>query len=177
MQHNFSTEYSGRSDDELLRLASDRASLTTEAATALEAELVRRDLTESDQIRYQQSVTRHEHHDAKRRRLKIFRTLRVRDWGYVFRLLVVIALISFAYSALPSRYQMKPDWQAAAENVMFASVAIAVSGGFRLRKIAFWISLVISSAIHLLVVHAWIQRVGNLGRGMNSGDVHRISVE
>ncbi len=47
MLNDFSTEYSERSDDELLLLASDRASLTTEAAAALDAELRRRNLTES----------------------------------------------------------------------------------------------------------------------------------
>jgi hypothetical protein len=46
MLNDFFTEYSERSDDELLLLASDRASLTTEAATALDAELCRRHLTE-----------------------------------------------------------------------------------------------------------------------------------
>ena len=29
----------------------------------------------------------------------------------------------------------------------------------------FWISLALSSAIHMFVVHAWTQRVGNLSRG------------
>jgi len=76
-----------------------------------------------------------------------------------------MALISFTYVALPSRYHLKPDWQEAAVDVMFASVFIAVASSVWRRKIGFWMSLVISSAIHLVVVHAWIQRVGNLSRG------------
>jgi len=44
----FSAEYSERSDDELLRLASDRSSLTNEAAAALDDELRRRNLTAPD---------------------------------------------------------------------------------------------------------------------------------
>jgi hypothetical protein len=46
MLNDFSADYSERSDDELLLLTSDRASLTTEAAVALDAELCRRNLRE-----------------------------------------------------------------------------------------------------------------------------------
>ena len=60
---------------------------------------------------------------------------------------------------------MKPDWQEAAVHVMFASVFIAIASGVWWRKISFWMTLAISSAIHLFVVHAWIQRAGNLSRG------------
>jgi hypothetical protein len=76
-----------------------------------------------------------------------------------------MALVSFTYLALPSRYHMKPDWQEAAEHMMFASVLIAVVARSWWRKIRFWMSLVLSSAIHLFAVHAWIQRVGTLSRG------------
>lgn len=51
---NFSAEYFERSDDALLQLASDRSSLTDEAAAALNDELRRRNLTESDRIEPQQ---------------------------------------------------------------------------------------------------------------------------
>jgi hypothetical protein len=64
---------------------------------------------------------------------------------------------------------MKPDWQEAAMDVMFSSVFIAVVSRSWWRKIGFWVSLVLSTAIHIFIVHAWIQRVGNLSRG--DGDV------
>jgi hypothetical protein len=86
-------------------------------------------------------------------------------WVDGFWALLAIALISFTYLALPNRYHMRPDWQEAAVHVMFASVFIAVVGSSWWRKIGFWMSLVLSSAIHMFVVHAWIQSVGNLGRG------------
>ncbi len=166
MLNDFSAEYFERTDDELLLLASDRDSLTTEAANALDAELCRRNLTESDQAKHQQFVKRNEQRDEKRRRRKIFGTRRDRrSWVDLFWALVAIALISFTYLALPNRYHMKPDWQEAAVDVMFASVFIAVASSFWWRKITFWMSLAVSSAIHLVVVHAWIQRVGNLSRG------------
>jgi hypothetical protein len=166
MLNDFSTEYSERSDDELLLLASDRASLTTEAAAALDAELRRRNLTESDQVKHQQFVKRNEQREARRRRRKIFGTPSdPSKWVDVFWTLLAIALISFTYLALPSRYHMRPDWQEAAVHVMFASVFIAVVGSSWWRKIGFWMSLVVSSAVHMFVVHAWIQRVGNLSSG------------
>jgi len=54
MLNDFSTEYSKRSDDELLQLASERNSLTAEAADALGAELLRRNLSESDWVEPEQ---------------------------------------------------------------------------------------------------------------------------
>jgi len=56
MPIDFSTEYSERSDDELLQLATQRHSLTTEAAAALDAELRRRNLTDSDRVEHQRLV-------------------------------------------------------------------------------------------------------------------------
>ena len=53
---NFPAEYSERSDDELLQLASDRSSLTNEAAAVLDDELRRRSLIESDRAKHQQFV-------------------------------------------------------------------------------------------------------------------------
>src|SRR5258708_5550077 len=143
MLSDFSVDYSERSDDELLLLGTNRASLTTEAAVALDAELRRRNLKESDQLKYQQFVQRNEQREARRRRKKIFgtRTDR-RSWVELFWGLLVIALISFTYLALPSRYHMKPDWQEAAVHVMFASVFIAVLSSSWRRKIGFWMSLV-----------------------------------
>jgi hypothetical protein len=166
MLNDFSTEYSERSDDELLLLVSDRASLTTEAAAALDAELSRRNLTQLDQVKQQQFVKRNEQRVAKKRRRKIFGTRRDRGgWLDLLWAILAMALISYTYLALPSRYHMKPDWQEAAVNMMFASVFIAVVGRSWSRRIGFWMSLILSSGIHLFVVHAWIQRVGNLSRG------------
>jgi len=165
MLNDFFTEYSERSDDELLLLACDRASLTTEAATALDAELCRRHLTKSDQVRHQQFVKRNEQRETTKRRRRIFGSRRDRGaWLDLFWAILGMALISFTYLALPSRYHMKPDRQEAAVHVMFASVFIAVVGRSCWRQIGFWMSLILSSAIHLFVVHAWIQRVGNLSR-------------
>jgi hypothetical protein len=137
MLNSYSTEYSERRDDELLLLASDRASLTTEARAALDAELRRRNLTKSDQAKHQQFVKRNMQREARKHRRKIFGTRRDRgSWLDLFWAIAAMSLISFTYLALPSRYHMKPDWQEAAEHMMFASVFIAVVGRSWWRKIA-----------------------------------------
>jgi hypothetical protein len=66
MPNDFSAEYSERSDDELLHLASERHSLTAEATAALDAELRRRNLTESDRLEHQRFVKRHEQREARK---------------------------------------------------------------------------------------------------------------
>jgi hypothetical protein len=173
MPNDLFTGYSERSDDELLHLASARHSLTTEAATALDAELRRRNLTESDRVQHQRVVKRREQREARRHRRKTFGTLKDRfTWLDLLWALLAMALISFAYLALPSRYHMKPDWQEAAVCMMIASVVIVVgSRSIFWRKLAFWMSLVISSAIHLVVVHHWTQRVPDLSHGQGKGAV------
>lgn len=166
MPSDFSHYYSERTDDELLVLASDRASLTAEAGLALDAELRRRNLTEADRLKHQQFVKHNEQREARRRRKKIFGTrMDLRSWLEVIFGLLVIALISFAYLSLPSRYHMKPEWQEGAVPVMFSSVFIGVFGRPLWRKVVFWVSLILSSLAHIVVVHAWVQRHGDLSNG------------
>jgi len=171
MLDNLSTEYSERSDDELLHLASERHSLTAEARTALDAELSRRNLTESDRIDHQRFVKRQEHREAKKHRRKPFGPFKYQlSWRDILWAFAAIALISFSYLALPSRYHMKSDWQDAVFIVMMTSVLIAIaSRSVFWRNFAFWMSLVISSAIHLVVVHSWTQRLGDLSRSQGRG--------
>jgi len=171
MLSDFSTEYSKRTDDELLHLASQRHFLTTEARTALDAELSRRNLTESDRIEHQRFVKRQEQREAKKHRRKPFGPFKYQlSWRDILCAFAGIALISFSYLALPSRYHMQSDWQDAAFIVMMTSVLIAIaSRSVSCRNFAFWMSLVMSSAIHLLLVHSWTRRLGNLNRSQGRG--------
>ena len=177
MYTDFSTEYSRQSDDELLQLASERHSLITEAAAALDAELRRRNLTESDRVEHQRFVKQQEQREAKRQRARgrrwRFGNLRDRlTWVDLLWGLAAVALISFAYLALPRRDRMGPDWQDAAVIVMLTSVGVAIASRRLLwRKFTFWISLLISSAIHLVVVHAFTQRLGDLDRSQGRGAI------
>ncbi len=72
-----------------------------------------------------------------------------------------MAIILVAYFALPSRYHLTPDWQEAAIIAMLTPVGLAFIVR-SWRNIAFWISLGISSGIHLIVVHAWTRHTPDL---------------
>jgi len=156
MLTDFSTEYSQRSDDELLHLASQRHYLTAEAAAALDAELRRRNLTESDR------------REGRRRRWKVSGLKDRLGWRDILGAFATMVLISFTYLALPSRYHLKLDWQEAAVIMMITSVMIVFTAS-SWRKIAFWLSLGISSVIHLVVVHTWTRRIPNFSRGAGKG--------
>jgi hypothetical protein len=127
-----------------------------------------RGLTHDDQAKHQHLVKRYEQRDRKRRVRKLLGNRRDRDsWVetavMLFWSALAIALISIAYIALPSRYHFSPDWQEAAEYVMISSV-IMVAASFDpwLQRGAFWISLLISSVAHAVIVHNWIVRTGSL---------------
>ena len=171
MLNDFSTEYSERTDDEVLHLASQRHFLTAEARTALDAELSRRNLTESDRIEHLRFVKRQEQREAKKHRRKPFGPFKYQlSWRDILWAFAAIALISFSYLALPSRFHMKSDWQDAAFIVMMTSVLIAIASRTVFwRNFAFWMSLVMSSAIHLVLVHSWTRRLGDLSRSQGRG--------
>lgn len=170
MPTDFSIEYSQRSDDELLHLASERHSLTMEAAASLDAELRRRNLTDSDRAEYQKFVKRQERREWKRRRRWKIPGLKERlTWRDILECFAAMALMSVAYLALPSRYRfIKPDWQEAAVIVMITSIVVTFMSNLQ-RKIAFWMSLGISSALHLVVVHALTRQTPTLNRGEARG--------
>ena len=166
MLPDFSTEYSQRSDDELLHLATQRHYMTAEAVAALDGELRRRNLTESDRVEHQKFERRQERHEGRRE------TNLRRRWGRlglkwqltgreILELLGAMAVILVGYFALPARYHLNPDWQEATILVMLTSVGLAFIAR-SWRNIAFWISLGISSAIHLIVVHAWTRQTPEL---------------
>lgn len=168
MLTDFATEYSTRTDGELLHLASARHSLVPEAAEALDAELSRRNLSEHDRIEHRKYVKRQEQHDDRKRtslrrrweRLGLKWQLSGRE---ILELLAVMAAVIVAYFALPGRYHLNPDWQEAAVIVTLTSIGLAFIVR-SWRNIAFWISLGVSSAIHLVVVHAWTRRTPDLSR-------------
>ena len=164
MVYDFFTEYAKRSNDELLLLASDRDALTEEASVALDAELSRRNLTKSDQAEYQRFVHRMEGREYRRgfksRRRKLF-GVRELSLPQLFWAIVPLALILIIYFELPSRYQLKPDWEQAAACTVIATVVGVVGWRSLWRDVAFWMALILSSAIQLVTVHAWVQRQGS----------------
>ena len=166
MPNDLFAGYSERSDDELLHLATQRHYLTTDARAALDAELRRRNLTESDRVEHQKFVKRQERREGSRQ------TKLRRRWeglGLKWQLngretlemLAVMAVIVITYFALPSRYHLAPDWQEAAVVVVLTSAGLTFIVR-SWRNIAFWISLAVSSVIHLVIVHAWTRKFPEL---------------
>jgi len=164
MAHDLFREYAQKSDDELLQLATERESLRDEAAAALDAELSRRRLTHSEEEKHERFVKRKEQIERLHRRRKLLGSPRdVDSWVEFFWAMVAMALIAIAYLLLPARLHMRDDWQEAAIFVMFCSVPLAIFSRSSKGKFAIWTSLLISSAIHLVIVHAWMKRAGDLG--------------
>lgn len=169
MLTDFSTEYSQRSDDELLHLASQRHYLTTEARAALDAELRRRNLTESDRVEHLKFVKRQERREGRRRRRwKVPGFKDQLNWRDILGAFATMALIPLTYFALPSRYRLNSDWQEAAVIVMIPSVMVVFAAS-SWRRMSYWTSLGISSAIHLAIVHALARRIPILSRGAIKG--------
>ena len=162
MPNDFSPEYSDRTDDELLHLASQRHYLTIEARATLDAELARRNLGESDRLEHQRFAKRQEARESRRHRRKPIVPFKYQmSWRDIFYAFATIALISAAYLVLPARYHMRSEWEPAAFSAlaMWVVIAIATRAVFW-QKSELWIALTISSVIQLIVVHYWTERVG-----------------
>ena len=165
MPIDFSAEYIQRGDDELLHLATQRHSLTTEAATALDAELRRRKLTESDRVEHQKFAKRQERKEHNRRRRKLFGK-RQFSWLELLSGFGALGVIAWAYFSLPKRYHLTADWEETAVCVVIPSVFMIVGWRSLWREVAFWLSLILSCAIQLALVHIWVKRAGGeLSRG------------
>jgi hypothetical protein len=170
----FQQEYGKLSDGELLQLASDSSSLVDEAKAALDCEMRNRGLTHDDLGKHQNLLKQSELRETRKRARKLRR--KTASWvdGVVtlFWSAFGFALIWIAYLAVPPRYRFSPDWQEAAGYAMFAAAfLIAASFGRWLKKVTFWISLLISSVTHACIVHAWIVRTGSLDGRRGPGNV------
>jgi len=173
MLSDFATEYSRRTDGELLHLASARHSLVPEAAAALDSELRRRNLGESDLIAHRKFVKRQER-SAGRRDTKLRRRweglgLKAQwTWREKLGFFALMVVILVAHFTLLRRYHSNSDWQEAALIVMLTSAGLAFFVR-SWRNVVFWISLGVSSFIHLIIVHAWARQNSNLNRAEEKG--------
>jgi hypothetical protein len=158
MLTDFPTQFTELTDEELLQVASERAALTNEAARALDAELTHRGLTPHD---FNKDTP------TKRVFLKLIRNLftrsddesRLETFFFFLCYGVTVLIIFLLYAAIPSQYQLPRDWERSAVIVVFAVVALIAVFREVWRNRSFWILLTISAAIHLLVVHAYIDRI------------------
>ena len=167
MATEFFHEYSRLSDDELLEIASDRLSLTDDAQSALDAEMSTRDLTLADVQEHQRFVERNRQRETWRQNRKVFGSRRDRQTKIealvsFFWLALGIAVVVFVYLSLPRQYRLSADWEETALFVMLGSGCMLVVGTALWRKVRYWLSLLVSSTCHALLVHAWIVRGGSL---------------
>jgi len=150
MLNDFSIEYSDRSDDELLLLACDRDSLTAEAGAALDAELHRRNLTVSDQVKYQDFVKRNEGREV---RTRLFRTTSFQtNWNRlrVISNVVLDTLIAVLGSAAleSSIPRLVPHsgaqviWRAWIMSIVIASLLGVLATRYRASKTGVWAWLI-----------------------------------
>jgi hypothetical protein len=172
---DYSHEYGRFSEDQLLHLAADRSALRGEASAALDAEMRSRGLSADDVSEYQHRLKREEQREKRRRNKKIFGSKRdrkswVEQWEAAFWSVVIIALISMAYLALPSQYRFSPAWQQTAFNVLFGSVFLVVFSKEWRTKSWFWISLFVSCAAQAWIVQEWIVRSGGTLDRKSRGD-------
>lgn len=169
MLNDFSTEYSELTDDEILHIAAERRSLKPEAALALDAELRRRHLSASDQLELQKFVKRQQHREFRNRHRKRFGKRDAFTWRQALLAFAVMAPIMVAYFALPKRYHLKPSWEEAAADAIIVSVIVIIGRRSLWRDILFWIALLLSSTIQLVLVHSWVEREGPPSRGAGKG--------
>jgi hypothetical protein len=139
----------------------------------MDCEMRNRGLTNDDLGKHQNLLKESELRETRKRARKLRR--KTASWvdGVVtlFWSAFGFALIWIAYLAVPPRYHFSPDWQEAAGYAMFAAFLVAASFGRWLKKVTFWLSLLISSVTHACSVHAWIVRTGSLDGRRGPGDV------
>ena len=160
-------EYARLSNDELLHLAHARSTLTDEAKIVLDAEMRSRNLSIDDIKNHVRFVKKSEWRETRRRRsLKLFGTRITEKSGSEILvafswIAATISVILLAYFALPAHYRLPADWQEAAGYTVFSTVFLAAwFFSYWGRRLGFWISLLISSTAHALILHAWIVHVG-----------------
>jgi hypothetical protein len=149
---NFQENYAGMSDDELLMTAASRADLVPEAAHVLDSEMAQRRLSYQEAHAKKRDVARLEIQEARRHRSsrkgsKYF-VAKANGW-----MLLLIALGSPLLVIGLMFFHLVPEvWFFPILSVcMGALIAIAAVQPWLRQKSSFWISLVVSCAVQLLV--------------------------
>ncbi len=96
---DFQHRYAELTEEELLRVASDRLALSDDARSALDSEMRTRSLTAADLTRFNDEVKRSDRHETRRRNKKLFGERRgLVDWSrfalWTFLLISIAALIA-----------------------------------------------------------------------------------
>jgi hypothetical protein len=153
---NFQENYAGLSDGELLMIAADRVDLTKEAALALDSEMARRGLTYQDARAKKREITRLEiaelrKHQPSRKGSKYF-VAKANGWMLLLLILGVPSLVL----GLMFYHFVPKEWLMPITSVCMGGViAVSAVQPWLRQTISFWISLVVSCTVQLLVGY-WI---------------------
>jgi hypothetical protein len=173
---NFQEDYARLNDDELLMIAASRADLVQEATLAMDSEMAKRGLSYQEARAKKREVARLEFKELRRRRpspwVRKYFVARMNGW---MSLLLALGAPTLVIS-LESSHTIPEDW---ALPILFACmgvvIAISVVQPWLRKTVSFWLSLVISCAVQLLVGH-WISMhpVPHLRRGLEGAGILAI---
>lgn len=161
---NFQQHYAGLTDEELLTIAADRTDLVQDAAVAIDSELARRGLSYQDACSKKREVARLEYKETRRyrrqRKSSKYFVARMNGWMVLIGI-VVIPLLDISLMV----YHVVPEeWDFPIITLcMGAFFAVLMVQPWLRRTVSFWLSLVISCAVQVLVAH-WI----NVRHALNS---------
>jgi len=153
---NFQENYAGMSDDELLMTAASRADLVPEAARELDSEMAHRRLSYQEAHAKKREVARLEikearKHGSSKKGSKYF-VGKANGW-----MLLLVALGSpLLFIVLMVFHLVPEEWLFPILSVCMGALLAIAAVQPRLRQTSsFWISLVVSCAVQLLVGH-WL---------------------
>ncbi len=143
-------EYRNKTDDELLRLARERAQLTPEAASVLTDELARRRIG-PERLKVfcneEERQVRKEAFRSKRRR-----TRAAERWWERIQLFAAYAVGLLVYHVLP--FKIPEEWEDAAIVCFLCTVAIAFMFREFWKRLSFWGALAMAAVAQLWVIQA-----------------------
>jgi len=153
---NFHENYAGLSDDELLMIAASRADLVPEAVLALDSEMARRGLSYQEARAKKREVARLEvkearSHHPSRKGSKYF-VAKANGW-----MLFLVAIgAPLLVCSLMLAHLLPVEWCFPTLAVcMGALLAVSVVQPWLRQTVGFWISLVVSCTVQLLIGY-WI---------------------
>jgi hypothetical protein len=153
---SFQENYAGLNDDELLMIAASRADLVQEAALALDSEMARRGLSYQEARAKKREAVRLEIKEARRHRRspkgsKYF-VAKVNGW----MLLLLVLGVPLVVLSLMFFHLVPEEWDFPILAVcMGVLIAVSVVQPWLRQTVSFWISLVASCTMQLLVCY-WI---------------------
>jgi hypothetical protein len=167
---NFQENYAGLNNDELLMIAASRADLVHEAALALDSEMARRGLSYLEARAKKREAARLEIKEARKHRpsrkgSKYF-VAKLNGW-----MLLVLALgVPLLVISLMPFHLVPEEWDFPILAVcMGAVIAVSAVQPWLRHTVSFWVSLVVSCTVQLLVGYSISLHLAPKSRGELKG--------